>query len=413
MPYWIQLTRVNLLTPLSLPLHHRKRGFRVPCRYGFVCLVALAMAFAPSNARGDESFTFPSPSDDRWHYPFNPLPGTRSAGSTFGTVGDRDFMGRQRFNERDGVLIFAWRTHELIPLGAGAENYRVQSIKITLVHEPNADWSVDLTPDEWFTYDVNADTFVNADGIPRGQPGDTDGESDDADPGRPFELFGAGFDPGGELFDETTWTETSFFQGWNQQTTAVPRNPFPFVYQDATLAQLHCEDNVAGHHNAPQGVTQFTPTPWATGRPIAYTPSNQPISFEIEFEIDLSQSCGEVNRYFQDQLDRGRIIVIVTSLSETFMQAGSGFPTFYLNTGTPGENPHPARLEITLAEAEPGDIDADGDVDSDDVSALLVALLNPNASPPAHIDRADLNSDEAVNGEDIQLFIAAYLGGGC
>lgn len=373
--------------------------------------IIVAIAFGVCPTRADENFLFPLPSDDRWHYPFNPFPGTRSSGSTFGTVGDRDFQGNQRFNERDGVIIVAWRTHTEIPTGLGADNYPIKSIRVTLKHLPDADWEIDTTVDEWFTHDLNADGQSNADNIPRGHPGDTDGESSDTDPGRPFELFGAGFNPNGALFDETTWVETSFFEGWNQQATAVPRNPFPFVYQNGSLERLHCEDNVAGLHNQALGVTQFTPRPWAVGVPIGYTPGSQPTPFDVEFEIDLNESCGEVRRYFQDQLDRGRIIVIVTSLDETFIQAGEGFPSFYLNTGVPGQNPHPARLEIVLADAAPGDIDADGSVDANDLALFVGTLLDPDAATQPVRERCDLNGDTTADGADVAPFVAAYLGG--
>lgn len=374
-------------------------------------LILVSLVADLHSAAADTPHLFASPSDDRWHYPFNPFPGTRAFGSTFGTVGDRDSLGNQRFNERDGVIIFAWRTHSLIPPGQGPDSYFIKSIKITVTHVAGADWDVDLTPDEWYTYDLNGDGMINADGIPRGQPGDTDGESDDEDAGRPFELFGAGFDPEGELFDEETWVETSFFQGWNQQPNPVPRNPFPFVYQDGTLEKLHCEDNVAGLHNEAHGVYQFTPQPWAIGRPINYTPGSQPTTFDVEFEIDLSLSCGEVRGYFQEQLDRGRIIVIITSLSETFQQAGTGFPVFYLNTSIPGQNPHPARLEITLSDSLPGDINGDGQIDEADLTAFVTALINPDAAPAVHVQRSDLNGDGASDGADIAPFVAAYLGG--
>ncbi|MBX3396584.1 MAG: dockerin type I repeat-containing protein [Phycisphaerae bacterium] len=372
---------------------------------------AVLTVIVPARALADTGFLFASPSDDRWHYPFNPLPGTRSVGSTFGTVGDRDFFGNQRFNERDGVLIFGWRTDAQIPTGQGSANYRIKSIKITLKHLANADWPIDTTSDEWYTYDVNADGQINADGIPRGQPGDTDGESDDLDAGRPFELFGAGFNPDGEFFDEATWTETSFFEGWNQEPFVVARNPYPFVYQAGTLEKLHCEDNVSGLHNTDFGVTRFTPIPWAVGVPNNYTPGNQPTPFDVEFDIDLSLSCDEVRRYFQDQLDRGRILVIVTSLSETFMQAGTGFPQFYLNTGVPGQNPYPARLEIVLSDVEPGDIDGDGNVDSADVAAFVSVLLDPDAALAAYRERCDFNGDQTANGADIASFVTTYLGG--
>ncbi|MBK8270980.1 MAG: hypothetical protein IPK83_22790 [Planctomycetes bacterium] len=170
---------------------------------------------------------------------------------------------------------------------------------------------------------------------------------------------------------------------------------------------------MAGLHNSSMGVFQFTPTPWATGVPINYTPGNQPTPFDVEFTVNLDESCGEVRRYFQDQLDRGRIIVIVTSLSETFIQAGEGFPSFFLNTGVPGANPYPARLDIVLASARPGDMDADGDVDETDLALFAATLLNPTAATQDHRDRSDLNGDGVSNGEDISQFVAAYLGNGC
>lgn len=368
---------------------------------------------AASTATGDTNHVFPSPSDDRWHYPFNSTPGTRPRGSTFGSIGDRSPQGLQRFNERDGVIIVAWNTTALVPPGQGAASYPVKSVRVSLTHEALADWPVDLTVDEWFTYDVNADGAINADGIARGQPGDTDGESDDDDAGRPFELFGAGFAPDVPFFDELTWVETTFFVGWNQQPFPVARNPFPFVFQDVTLAKLHCEDNVAGLHNEALGVASFTPTPWAVGLPIGYTPGSQPSPFEVRFDVDLSQSCGAVRGYFADQLDKGRIIVIVTSLVETFEMAPSGFPSFYLNTGTPGENPFPARLEITLGEALEGDVDGDGDVDLDDAQLLTSVLLDPPAFSQEIRERSDLNGDGSANGADIAPFVQALLGVGC
>ncbi len=379
---------------------------------GFISITLFTVLIA-STAMGDTQHAFPAPSDDRWHYPFNPSPGIRPRGSTFGTVGDRSPQGLQRFNERDGVIILAWDTSTVIPPGQGAAAYHVKALSIRLTHEADAEWPVDLNADEWFTYDVNADGFVNADGIARGMPGDVDGESSDLDAGRPFELFGAAFDPAGPFFDELTWTETSFFQGWNQQASPVPRNPYPFVFQDGTLNRLHCEDNVAGLHNQAFGVAQFTPVPWAVGEPIDYTPGAQATPFDVEFNVDLSLSCGAVRDYFAEQLDRGRIIVIVTSLSETFIQAGEGFPVFYLNTGVPGENPFPARLDITLSDGIPGDVDGDGDIDLDDAAMLAQVLLAPDAFPQDVRERSDMNGDAAVNGADIQPFVDALTGSGC
>lgn len=377
-------------------------------RHGLI--VSAALLAACSFARGATLHVFGSPSDDRWHYPFNQFPGTASVGKTFGTVGSRSPQGNRWFNERDGTLLLAWDTTAQIPSGQGAASYHVQSVKVILTSLGGATWEVDTTADEWYTYDLNADGMVNADGFPRGDPNDTDGESDDVDIGRPFELFGAGFDTGAP-FDELTWTETSIFIGWNQDLTPVPRNPFPFVYQDGTLSKLHVEDNVAGFHNEAMGVFEFTPVPWATGQPIGYIPGATPDPFDVEFTVNLDLSCGEVRRYFEDQLDKGRIIVAVTSLFETVMQPGDVIPLFYLNTGVPGANPHPARLEIVLADSPPGDINGDGVVDLVDVGLFVQVLLDPAGSDPQQRMRADLNGDGQADGLDTASFVQAYLGG--
>lgn len=379
--------------------------------FRYIIVVAAAIVAASPVARAATLHTFGSPSDDRWHYPFNFNAGTAPFAKTFGTVGSRSPAGDRWFNERDGAAIFAWDTTTLIPAGQGAANYHVKSIKVILTSPSDATWQIDTTPDEWFTYDLNADGTVNADGIPRGQPGDTDGESDDVDVGRPFELFGGGFDPAGVFFNELTWIETSFFEGWNQQLTPVPRNPFPFVYQDGTLEKLHVEDNIAGFHNEALGVFEFTPTPWATGEPIGYTPGAMVAPFEVDFELDLGLSCGEVRRYFEDQLDKGRVIVIVTSLFETSQQPGDVIPMFYANTAAAGANLYPARIEIVLSDAAPGDMDADGDVDDVDLALFIAVLLDPAGATQQQRDRADLDGGGDPDGLDVAPFVNAYLGG--
>ncbi|RMF78726.1 MAG: hypothetical protein D6744_09785, partial [Planctomycetota bacterium] len=206
-----------------------------------------------------QTFEFTTPTDDRWQYPFNSQPATRPLASTFSSLGT-GVPSFQNFNDHDGMVIIAWDTSTLIDPNQGAENYNIASVTVTLVNESNANWKVDLTPDEWFTVDVNNDTFINGDGVPRGAPGDTDGESDDPDPGRTIELYGAGFGP---TYTVDTWVETSLYQG-GTNLAAAPRDPFPINY-DPNGALIHVEDNVQGRWNEHLGITTFTPTPWAVG----------------------------------------------------------------------------------------------------------------------------------------------------
>ncbi len=371
--------------------------------YGLL-VVALPLAVVTSAARGQQ-FDFPMPSDDRWHYPFNFTPGTRAITSSFGALFDQ-------FNDRDGIVLVAWETGALIPPGMGPENYNIDSIDITLTNQANEfsipDWQVDLTVDEWFTHDVNLDGIINADGIPAGEPGDTDGESDDPDPGRTIDLFGVAFDEGAP-FTEATWIETSFYLGANGNGN-VPRNPYPFEY-DENGNRLHVEDCVKGLHNEALGVFSFTPQPWAIGIPQGYTPGVQVTPFDVTFSVDLTLSGGGVKRYFQEQLNNGRIIVAITSLAEVAVQGSStAVPAFYSKEGVPlNPNAAPAALSIVLSDcAKDGDLDDSGTTDLGDIG-LFAAVAVGNNSDPALQDAADLNCDGAVNGGDIPLFMTALL----
>jgi len=364
--------------------------------------LALVALCAPVRA---QQFDFPMPSDDRWHYPFNFSPGVRAINSSFGAVFDL-------FNDRDGVVILAWETGDLIPPGQGPENYEIDSIDIKLTNQANAttipDWPIDLTVDEWFTHDVNLDGIINADGIPAGEPGDTDGESDDLDPGRTIDLFGVAFDEGAP-FTEATWIETSFYLGANGNGN-VPRNPYPFQY-DENGNRLHVEDCIKGLHNEALGVFSFTPEPWAIGIPQGYTPGVQVTPFDVTFSVDLTLSGGGVKRYFQEQLNNGRVIVAITSLREVaIMGSPTAVPAFYSKEGValdPGAAP--AALSISLSDcAKDGDLDGSSTADVGDI-ALFAAVAVGNNNDPALQDAADLNCDGTVNGSDIPLLLAALL----
>ncbi|MCG8405302.1 MAG: dockerin type I domain-containing protein [Phycisphaerales bacterium] len=368
----------------------------------YSCLIFLTLLAARAEA---VEVIFDTPSDDRWHYPFNFTPGNRGIGSTFGAI----FEG---FNDRDGALILAWDTSTEIDPNLGPDAYDIDSIRITLTNQANMfvgpDWPVDLTVDEWFTFDIDGDGFVNADGIARGEPGDVDGESDDGDPGRPMELFGAAFDPGAP-FDESSWDETSIYIG-GADAGNTPRNPFPFVFKETTFEKLHVEDNIKGLHNELLNVFEFTPVPWAVGEPIGYTPGSQNVPFDIVFDVDLTQSSGEVKRYFQEQLDRGRIIVIVTSLREAdVMGPQSGFPSLYLKEGLFDVGSKAPALTIMVnACGATGDVNGDLTVDLNDVTTFVEVVLGIDTDP-GNLQRADLNCDGVVDGRDIEPLLASIL----
>jgi hypothetical protein len=75
-------------------------------RPALVGLIGWSVALA--SAQGGE-FVFDTPSDDRWHYPFNFTPGHRAVASCFGSTADPNFT---TFNDRDGIFLIAWRPDE-------------------------------------------------------------------------------------------------------------------------------------------------------------------------------------------------------------------------------------------------------------------------------------------------------------
>ncbi len=332
-------------------------------------------------------YSFDTPGDDRWQYPFNFTPGPRPFASTFGS------FGMDGFNDRDGMFIVAWETASIIPPGLGAESYNVASLTVTLTNREAAIWEVDLSPDEWFTFDINQDDFLNGDGIPRGEPGDTDGESDDPDPGRALELFGVGAGP---IFTLQSWNETSLYVG-SDSLENIARDPFPFVFQEFSGEPLHVEDNIKGLHNEAMGVFEFTPVPWSVGVPIGYTPGNQGVPFDVIFSVDLSMSNFAVKRYFAEQLNEGRVFVAISAHTEAFQEAPQeGFPTYFTKeaVGLIPDAKAPL-MEMSVIVGAPGDFDTDGDVDLSDFARFQECLDEavPQVDAPCDIFDAEPDGD--------------------
>lgn len=368
--------------------------------------IAFSISAMPVALSAGASHDFLTPTDDRWQYPFNFSGGGRSTASCFSSLGtgNPSFTG---FNDRDGVLIVAWNTTAEIPAGQGAASYDIESIRVTVTNEPGATWATDLSPDEWFTFDVNNDATINGDGIPRGQPGDTDGESSDVDTGRALELLGTGFGP---VYNSTNWSENSTYVG-GRETGNLPRDPFPFVYQDGTGAVLHCEDNVKGLHNP--GLESFTPTAWAVGMPQGYTPGSQTTAFDIVFDVNLNLANGAVRSYFQEQLNAGRVFAYISCLADT-QQFGSpqGVPSLYskeaVQQGIQGAKA--PKLTIVLRTGITGDLDGNGCVNLNDLTALLAHFGMTNGATLAD---GDTDSDGDVDLSDLAALLGNFGSGTC
>ncbi len=308
---------------------------------------AIIGLFAWAAAAQGAEVVFDTPSDDRWHYPYNFSPGVRATASCFGSTGDPEYT---TFNDRDGIFLIAWRPDASFCGGLPPGAYDIRAVRVTLTGVacatcPTPDWIVDLTPDPWFNMDYPIT---------------------DADPGQPVELFGVGFGP---EYTSSTWNERSVYVGGDDAGFSG-RDPFPFVFDNQGI-RVHVEDNVKD---------QFTPTPWAVGVPLGYSPGNQTTPFPVHFDVDLSLSTERVRAYFQQQLSAGRIFLAVTSLTVTSKQAATGYPSFFTKEGI-GLHPLARAPRLVLTLAASGNPDGDADRDKRDWGALADCLAGPDETP--------------------------------
>src|SRR5690606_5096687 len=146
--------------------------------------VMLALAWPSIAAAGDATLT--PPDEDRWHYPFNFTPGSRSSASLFtSTPGEG-------FDYRDAMIYIRFRTDGsgaagvTVPAGLDPEEYAFYSVQITLYHDNASTVTWDTRPP---------------------LPVDSAGEE------FRLEVFGLGISPDFSGFTLDEWTESSPFVG--------------------------------------------------------------------------------------------------------------------------------------------------------------------------------------------------------
>ena len=218
-----------------------------------------------------ENIEFKEPYLDRWTYPNNSTPGSRGMASVFANSSDWTRMGQ---------FVIGFQTAEFIPKEKGAENYSIDSIRLSLI-----------TPGEpSFQYDPTYDLFETY-------------TSEDTDPGRPIELHGAGFrnDYSGEDF--LSRNTPSFSGGL--------RTVFPLSW-DLEGNDLDVSGNVG---------LKVESRPWAIGK-IAAAEEGAFVDKEMEMIFDVDLSDPNVNRYIQEELDSGSLHFVLSSLHTADHQGG-------------------------------------------------------------------------------------------
>ena len=332
-------------------------------------LCVLAAAGFVSSAMGqDVTMVFPAPSFDRWMYPFNSTPGVELQSPAFGAI------LQPGFDDRDSQFLMSFNTSAFAPAGQGVEKYRILSGTLLLVIANDNEVFYDPTPDSV--------TSLYAQGDPQ--------QTTDADPGRPIELFGAGYRNGWSL---STFLESSRFGGTPiAQPAEGARNVFAATFDP----QMNATDI------SRQVRQRFEATPLAIGTTTSVQPGQRlPLASFIQF--NLSPCDSQTRRYLQWSLNEGRLNLIASSLEPASGGPGGGsgdrtYPIFYTreNGGS-----LPARLILQVRVGNPADFTGDGFVDGFDYDGFVEAFENGN-------DAADFNQDCFIDGFDYDDFVAAF-----
>ena len=308
-----------------------------------ISLVAV-LATAFHAARADTfDVSFEQPGLDRWMYPFNATPGTRSTFSVFGS--DREVQ--TQFDARDGQVLLAFDTAPQIPTGEGATGYVITGAEVTLQVANDLVFRLDPTSDPWTCFLPSNDPRLTA----------------DADPGQPIELFGVGFRGG---WSASTFQENTVFANAGQSALS------PGV-RNAFAAQVDAQGALTDASNNPR--VGFQAQPFAVGTvPGLAAGALVPMNAVMKFTLDVSDPG--VQRYLASALDGGRLFLAVSALT-LVQQQGGAFPSFYSkeNALVSFGLAQAPRLRLQVETASPciaTDLDCDGRVDFGDIAIALL-----------------------------------------
>ncbi len=353
------------MSPSLSILLHSYRGRGIPA-----LLVILSSASATHTAIADTiNASWPSPTIDRWMYPFNSTPGTRPVISTFGSM-----PGAPEFDSRDGQFIVAYDTSTQIPAGIGVNNYNITSARLTIEFANDLVIAYDPTPDGWQSFLASSDVEYQA----------------DTDVGQNVDLFGCGFRNG---FSSLTFLENSPY--------ATPNNPMASGVRNAYAMSFNAAGNPIDVSNNPR--ERFEPRKFATGQIAGLQPGALiPLHTLMSFDVNVSDST--VQGYLRAGLNDGKLFLVVSSL--TFVeQQGGNFPAFYAkeNALVQFQLAHAAALQLTVStgpQCFPADINCDGHVNGLDLAYVL--------SNWGSAGQGDINQDGITDGTDLTTLLSGW-----
>ena len=313
-----------------------------------------------------------APDFDRWMYPYNGSVGTREVASTFSSIGG----GYDIFDDRDGQILLGFITQDLVETNLGAQNYDISSltIEITISSEGIV---YDPTIDAWETY------------LP-------DNGIEDADLGRPMELFGAAF-----RNDWNGWTfgESGAFPFGAERRE---RNAFPVTF-------LENGDGFDASNNIED---QFSPVPFGVGNTNTVAAGQvMPTETVLSFELDVSDP--DIQCYLRKALNDGLLNVMISSLHDaqapgSRSKGGLTYPNFHMKESLAVYYGlcDAAQCAITVVTNDTAtqveDIDGDGVVSVGDLLILLADWGTCSCCP------SDVTGDGLIDISDLLAVIGAW-----
>ena len=359
-------------------------------RFGTAAVAALCAAATVTAGTTTVTVERETPDEDRWMYPFNAAPGTRSVGSTFGAVlidgfDDHDAQFHVGFNTGDVPT----EGMGVVPAGLGEERYEIVAATLTLYIGDAAGSVYDSDMDPWTSYLLADDPEFTAD-------------EDGLDFQRPMMLFGAGY-RGGFGIEEGTqlFVEDSPFGGMGFPVNTV-RNAFATDYFEGSARDI--SNNIRD---------RFEIFPFAIGQVFSAgdgipRSEGEVIGLEDRVEFTLDMNNPDVVSYLQWSLNQGTVRLTASSLHVAFGGEGGASgpitqPVFLTKEDTfaplLGQRPRLDMVVNILPEMAGADLNGDGAVDGGDLAILLAAWGTPGA---------DLNGDGVTDGADLAILLAAW-----
>ena len=254
---------------------------------------------------------FDKPSQDRWNYPRNSTPGTRSLASLFRATDSE--VGVHRY----GTYIVGFDTSDLISEGNAPGSYQITAAQLWLMTSGNFEVPYDPSHDPVASHLPETHELYLA----------------DEDPGRPIQVFGTGFR---NDFNIETWNETTpYSPGGDSQRTV-----FPIIIDESGLSE---DVSLAVDYDNPSDAA-----PFAVGR-LEDTEAGDLIPEDtwMIFDIDLNNS-GTL-AYLQQGLSQGKLSFTFTSLNGGGHEVRA-YPEFYTSDHLIGEAPQ-LQLSVRIVNA--------------------------------------------------------------